>query len=431
MILLRNARLVRRGQVLDGGWLTIADGRISAVGGPGVGGPDVYAESGENAESAETGEFGESVQERFDLAGHFLLPGFVDMHTHGGAGASFGATDPGQARIAAEYHLGQGTTTLLASTVTEQLTELEQQLPVLAELTEQGVLAGIHLEGPFIAAGRCGAHDPDLLRDPEPDVLARLLEAGRGAIRMVTLAPELDHAIEAIRLLVDHGVVPAFGHTDATYAQTWAAIDAGARVATHSFNGMRPIHHREPGPMIAAMERAEVVLEVVNDGVHVHPAMVRHLVNTVGADRVALVSDAMSAAGAPDGRYRLGPMTVVVTGGVARIATLQTGASHSDSHPSGTSGTAAGTAATPVTGSVAGSTITLSQAVRNAVRAVGIPIWQAAEAAALTPARALGIDDRVGSLEPGKDADLVVLDQELAVVGVIRKGRWVCGGPLR
>ena len=394
MILLHNARLVRRGQVVEGGWLTVADGLIAEVGDP---------HQGPASPSLSPSQDGGPGLERIDLAGHYLLPGFVDMHTHGGAGASFGAADADQVQIAADYHLSHGTTTLLASTVTSPLEDLERQLPVLADLTTEGVLAGIHLEGPYLSAARCGAHDPALLRSPEPGELARLLKAGRGAVRMVTLAPELDHALAAIRLLVERGVVPALGHTDATYTQTRDAIDAGARVATHSFNGMRPIDHREPGPMIAVMERDEVVLEVINDGVHVHPAVVRHLFSSVGTRRVALISDAMSAAGAPDGDYQLGPMTVTVTDGVARTPTSADG--------------------TP--GGIAGSTITVWQALRNAVLEVGIPIGQAAVSASLTPARALGLADRIGSLKPGKDADLVVLDQALAVVAVVRKGRFV------
>ncbi|HEV2640293.1 MAG TPA: N-acetylglucosamine-6-phosphate deacetylase [Actinocrinis sp.] len=402
-ILLHNARLVGRAGVAEGGWLAVREGRIAMVGGPGVPVPDASALSA-----------GPDAVEQLDLGGRFVLPGFVDIHTHGGAGASLADPDPAQARIAADHHLSQGTTTLLGSTVTGPLGELEQQLPFLAGLVEAGVLAGIHLEGPFIAAARCGAHEPTLLRAPEPAVLARLLDLGRGTIRMVTLAPELDHAIAAVELLAERGVIAAFGHTDATYAQTSAAIDAGARVATHSFNGMRPVHHREPGPMIAALERDEVFLEVVNDGVHVHPAVVRHLFSSAGADRVTLISDAMSAAGAPDGRYRLGPMTVDVAGGVARVVHAAEGGGEEE------------------IGGIAGSTITLGHAVRNAVREVGLTIEQASTAASLTPARALGLAGRIGSLGPGKDADLVVLDPDLATVGVMCKGVWAVGpGELR
>jgi N-acetylglucosamine-6-phosphate deacetylase len=418
VILLDNARLVRRTGVVEGGWLAVAGGRIVAVGGPDEpvpGSAGAEGSAGEVAAPPADSSDPARIVERHDLGGRFVLPGFVDMHTHGGAGASLADPDPAKVRIAADYHLSQGTTTLLGSTVSAPLTELEQLLPLLADLVDAGVLAGIHLEGPFIAAARCGAHEPSLLRDPEPGALARLLDAARGTVRMVTLAPELDHATAAIELLAGRGVIAAFGHTDATYAQTSAAISAGARVATHAFNGMRPVHHREPGPMIAALERGEVILEVVNDGVHVHPAVVRHLFSSAGADRVALISDAMSAAGAPDGRYRLGPMTVEVTGGIARVAPK----------PDGRGGGSAGGAGSPsAPGGIAGSTITLSQAVRNAVHEVGLSIGQASTAASLTPARALGLADRIGSLEPGKDADLVILDQDLITVGVMHKGKW-------
>ena len=215
---------------------------------------------------------------------------------------------------------------------------------------------------------------------------------------MVTIAPELEHGLDAIRLLTESGVIAAIGHTDATYAQTRTAIELGAPVGTHVFNAMRPVHHREPGPVTALLEQEQVLCEVVNDGLHVHPSVVSLMYAAAGAHRIALITDAMVAAGMGDGEYRLGALTVQVRDGEARL----------------TDGD-----------SLAGSTLTMDRALRNAVRLAGVPLADAAVSASLTPARALGIADRVGSLETGKQADLVVLDEDLAVVSVMQKGAWV------
>ncbi len=384
MPVLRHARLVLPDGVVENGWLCTEGERIAAVGGPAQlpPGPDGTTH---------------------DLTGRYVVPGFVDMHVHGGGGGAFSSGRIDEARGAAAFHLSHGTTTIMASTVTGALPDLERYVAQLAELVEDGELAGIHLEGPFIARSRCGAHDPNLLRDPEPEAVRRLVKAGRGAVRMVTLAPELEHGLEATGLLADAGVVAAIGHTDATYAEANHAIARGARVATHVFNAMRPVHHREPGPVTAALEQDEVFVEVVNDGMHVHPSVVSLVFSAAGAHRTALITDAMQAAGLSDGQYPLGPLTVEVSGGAVRVAGTDT---------------------------LAGSTLTMDNALRNTVLSVGIPIEQAAISASLTPARALGLDDRIGSLEPGKYADLVVLDDELRVVAVMRRGRWVHGTAL-
>lgn len=382
MPVLRHARLVLPDGVVENGWLCTEGEQIAAVGSP-----DQLPPPGPDGTL-------------HDLAGRYVVPGFVDMHVHGGGGGAFSSGRIDEARDAAAFHLGHGTTTIMASTVTGALPDLERYVAELAELVEDGELAGIHLEGPFIARSRCGAHDPNLLRDPDPALVQRLVKAGRGAVRMVTLAPELDGGIESTGLLADAGVIAAFGHTDATYAEANQAIARGARVATHIFNAMRPVHHREPGPVTAALEQDEVFVEVVNDGMHVHPSVVSLVFAAAGAHRTALITDAMQAAGLADGKYPLGPLTVEVTDGAVRVAGTDT---------------------------LAGSTLTMDHALRNTVLSVGIPIELAAVSASLTPARALGIDDKVGTLEPGKYADLVVLDDDLRVVAVMRRGRWVHG----
>jgi N-acetylglucosamine-6-phosphate deacetylase len=321
----------------------------------------------------------------------WILPGFVDIHVHGGGGASFTSGDPDQARAAVAFHARHGTTTMLASLVTAPAEHLRTALAGLSPLVDGGVLVGIHLEGPYLSTVRRGAHDPAHLRDPDLAELTGLLD--QGGVRMVTLAPERAGAIEAIRLLRSRGVLAAVGHTDASYEQTRAAIEAGATVATHLCNGMRPAHHREPGPITALLDAADVVCEQIADGVHLHEGMLRHVVRVAGPDRVALVTDAVAAAGMPDGEYELGGRPVTVSDGVARAAD----------------------------GAIAGSTGTMDAAVRHLIHC-GISIVDAATMAATTPARVLGVDAEVGSVVAGRRADLVLMDDDLRVLDVLWAG---------
>jgi N-acetylglucosamine-6-phosphate deacetylase len=247
------------------------------------------------------------------------VPGFVDIHVHGGGGGPFTTGDLVEARRAVDFHRSRGTTTTLASLVTAPGEELLRSVAILAELVDDGLLAGIHLEGPWLSERRCGAHEVTQLRDPDQEEVRALLKIGPGMIKMITYAPERAGALDAIKITVDHSAVAAVGHTDASYDQTRAAISAGARVATHLFNAMRPVHHREPGPIPALLESPEVVVEIVHDGTHVHPAIYRHVVRSAGSDRIALVTDAMAAAGMSDGTYRLGSLTVEVAAGEARV----------------------------------------------------------------------------------------------------------------
>lgn len=257
--------------------------------------------------------------ERWDLSGHWIVPGFVDLHNHGGGGASFTSGTVDDVLTGIATHRAHGTTTLVASTVTGEMEFLTARAGLLSELTEQGDLAGIHFEGPFISPCRKGAHSEALLRDPHPADVAALLDASRGAARMVTLATELPGGLDSVRLLADRGVIAAVGHTDATYEQTVEAIDAGATVATHLFNAMPPLGHRAPGPIAALLEDERVTVELINDGTHLHPAALELAFHRAGADRVAFITDAMDAAGFGDGRYLLGPLEVDVVDGVARL----------------------------------------------------------------------------------------------------------------
>lgn len=377
MTVLAGGRLVTPDGVLDNGWLQVEGRTITAFGA----GPAPLPVDR-------------------DFTGGWLVPGFVDIHVHGGARASYLSGDPEDAAIVAGLHRGHGTTTTMASLVTAEPEFLARTIAGLADVVADGLLAGIHLEGPFLAPAQCGAHDPALLSDPEPAAVEMLLEAGRGTIRMVTLAPELPHGVDAVRRLSGVGVIAAVGHTDATYEQTRAAIEAGATVATHLFNAMRPLHHREPGPIPAVIEDDRVTVELICDGVHLHPAVVRTAIAAAGTDRIALVTDAMDATGVGDGDYLLGKLKVRVEGGVARLVDG---------------------------GAIAGSTLTMDRAFKFVVQA-GVAVPDAVRMASTTPARLLGLADQVGALRPGLDADLVVLDGEFDLRAVMAKGTWVDAG---
>ena len=360
--MLTNARLIGDADVRVG-WLEIEDGRVVA--------------------------FGDGVQAGVDLGGRYVAPGFVDMHVHGGGGAAF-TDDP---HTVLEFHRRHGTTTCLASLVTAPISELVDQVAALAPLVESGLVAGVHLEGPFLAAGRRGAHNPDLLRAPDAASVTALLDAGQGVVRMVTIAPELPGALDAIARIVASGAVAAIGHTDATYDEACAGLAAGATVGTHLFNAMRPLHHREPGVIFALLD-SDLTCELVLDNVHIHPALAAWVMR-VAAGRIALITDAIAAAGVGDGGYQLGGLDVTVNDGVARL----------------THG-----------GSIAGSTLTQDVALRHAVSA-GVPLPGAVAALTAVPARALGLS--AGTLEPGSRADLVVLSEGLQVDAVMVAGSWI------
>jgi len=323
-----------------------------------------------------------------------LAPGYVDVHSHGGGGAAFGTDDPADVETVLATHRAKGTTTMVASLVTGTIDTLAQQVALLAGFVEDGKLAGIHLEGPWLSAEHKGAHPEHLLCDPSPADVTRLLDAGRGGVRMITLAPERDGALAAIAASVARGCVAAVGHTAAGFETVEAAIDAGATGATHLFNGMPEMTHRTPGPVLALWRDSRVWLELVCDGVHVDPRLIAHVMATAPG-RAVFVTDAMAAAGAQDGDYMLGELAVEVRGGVARLAEG---------------------------GSIAGSTLTLDRAVRTAVGA-GVPVADALRAATVQPARYLGLSG-VGALAPGCRADVVDLDGGLNVTRVMVAGRW-------
>lgn len=378
MTLIHGARKVDAAGVVEDFWVRFEGDAIAATG---IGAPTPYA------------------GERIDAAGRWLAPGFVDLHCHGAGGASF---DDGVAAIqrALAVHRAHGTTRSVISLVANPLEELAASLTGIAELTRRDPLVlGSHLEGPFLAAERKGAHNPAYLLPPSPAALDRLIRAADGTLRQLTLAVELPGAAAAISRLRAAGVRVAVGHTEADQAQAQAAFDAGASLLTHAFNAMRGIHHRDPGPVVAALQDGRVTIELILDGVHVHPDVAR-LVFGAAPGRVALVTDAMAAAGEPDGRYRLGSLDVDVTGGVARLCS-----------------------ADGTLGSIAGSTLTLDGALARAVDVVGLSPVDAVAALTLAPARALGLDTSLGLLQQGYAADAVLLSPDWTVEAVWAAGR--------
>jgi N-acetylglucosamine-6-phosphate deacetylase len=362
-----------------------------------------------------------------------ILPGLVDIHCHGGGGQSFpDAVSVEQAMVAVMEHRRHGTTSLVASLVTDAPETLTRQAALLSQLYVAGELAGIHLEGPFLSKDRAGAQDPAKMQMPNPRLVRRVAKAARGGFAVMTLAPELpgilptdaagagdgagdggtaSGAENVIRALAEAGAVPSFGHTVCTAEEMGLAVGAadaelaraGARfgrmaTATHLFNGMPPVHHRRPGPALEALAQAArgaMVVELIADGVHLDPRTVLDVFAMVGPASVALVTDAMAAAGMPDGQYQLGPAAVTVAGGVARL----------------TEGD-----------SIAGGTAHLIDVVRSAWRDSGVALEDAVAAASLVPARVLGRSLEFGSLAPGRAADLVLADSDLVPVEVYRRG---------
>lgn len=370
---IHSVRLVDDGHITEDAWVRIEDGIVTARG---------------------TGSDWAPADEVIDAVavagvGAVLTPGFIDIHGHGGAGVAY---DDGvdAIRAARDMHRDHGTTRAVISFVTAPLDELERSVALIADLmrTDADIL-GSHLEGPFLDPGHHGAHEPTLLRDPVAADVARLLEAGQGTVRQITIAPERPGGLEAIRLIAESGTAAAVGHTDADAEITAAAFDAGATILTHAFNAMPPIHHRAPGPVLAAAADPRVTLEGIADNVHLHPYVIRLLFDSAPG-RVALVTDAMAAAGSADGHYDLGAVKVTVTDGIARADD---------------------------TGSIAGSTLTQDVALRRTVDA-GVGLAEAVLALTATPAHAIGFGESLGALRSGFVGDAVLLDAELAVRGV-------------
>jgi N-acetylglucosamine-6-phosphate deacetylase len=373
--------------VLRGGRVVTPDGVRCA---------DVVVRAGRIAAIEASGDGAEVV----DLADRWVLPGFIDLHVHGGGGAQCNSADAQDIQQVARFHAQHGTTSLLATTVAAPIDELVPAVRAIrgaavAPAPGAAEVLGAHLEGPFLSPRWPGAMDSAHFLAPDRAILDRLL--ADGGVRIVTLAPELPGAMDLVRALAQANALASLGHTDASYAQVAEAVAAGARSVTHAFNAMRPLHHRRPGVLGAALDIEALACEVICDGVHVDPAVVRLLQRAKGAARTLLVTDAIEAAGLPDGEYHLGQRPISVRGGRATLPGSET---------------------------IAGSTLTMDRALRNVVAFCDVDVASAARMASTTPAQLLGIADRKGVVAPGRDADLVVLDPDLSLAGVLVRGVW-------
>ncbi len=400
--MLQGAIVTDRG-IVEGGLLAIDGDRI------------VYAG---RADHFDVPDFGQAEVDAANIislsAGQMLIPGLIDVHNHGGNGGDFPSGDEASARTAVDFLHRAGTTTLLASMVTASPDDLRQGIGLYAGMTAEGLLAGIHLEGPFLSHARCGAQNPAFLLEPDLDLMYSLIEAGSGTITTMTYAPELPGAADLVDLLTSHGITPSVGHTECdtptaaeSLAQAREGMDStgfdgvsGRPTVTHLFNGMPPMHHRSPGPVAACLRAAkagQAAVELVADGTHLDPETVRTVFELVGAENILLVTDSMAAAGLADGQYMLGPSPVTVTDGVATL---------------------------DATGSIAGGTATLLDVVRHTTDA-GVKFTDALKAATTVPAGVLGLTDEVGALRRGLRADVLIVDAELNLQRVMRAGKWL------
>ncbi len=338
-----------------------------------------------------TGELGSG---GYDASGCYVVPGFVDIHSHGAMDRDFSDGDPGAIEVLAAYYARNGVTSFLATTMTLKEPELTRAMHCVRDSRPTGAArcAGVHLEGPFLSYAKRGAQNPDNLHAPDTGMFGRLNEASGGAVRLVTVAPEVEGAGEFISQ-VSKACTVSLGHTEVDYETAMAAYGRGAGHATHLFNAMPPIHHRKPGLIGAAFDSGATA-ELICDGLHVHPSAVR-MAFSLFAGRLALISDSLRCAGMPDGEYELGGLPIRLSGGVARL----------------------------LDGTIAGSCISVGEAVRRAV-SFGIPLESAVGAATAVPARAAGLDD-CGELSPGKRADITILDQDLNVKDVFVGGKLV------
>ena len=377
---LSGGRIVAGGRVLDPGYVVVSGDRIVDVGAgrPPGDGPTV------------------------DLGGRWLLPGYIDLHVHGGGGGSLTGPDRDEHLAATRYHGTHGTTSLLATTVSSSREHLVRSVGALRETmrgpVEGARILGLNMEGPYLSVECRGAHDPTLVRDPDLDEFAHLVQVADGTLRVVTVAPERPRAAELIAAVRAAGAVVSIGHTAAPYDVALSAVDRGALLVTHIFNGMHPLHHRSPGMVGAALNSPDLTCEVIADGMHVDPAVVRMLVRAKGVRRVALITDCMHAAGLPEGDYDMGEGRFIsVVDGLAKVKGTDT---------------------------IAGSTLTMEQAVKNVVRFAGVSVVDASWMASTNQARLLGLPGVTGRIVTGGLADLVVLDEELSVRATMVGGAW-------
>jgi N-acetylglucosamine-6-phosphate deacetylase len=374
---LQGAQLVDASFELPAGDLTIDGARIQAVGAP-AGTPGTV----------------------IDATGMIVMPGFIDVHTHGGGGYNLHTVSAEEIQAYARWAPATGVTSFLIGVVgvPTALPEAQLQAAAAAIDTWKGGAEplGLHLEGPYISVKRRGAHMTSWLRLPDAGELERVLALAGGHLRLMTLAPELPGAAAMIRRLLEAGITVSMGHTDATYEQAQDAILLGVTHATHCCNAMRPLHHRDPGPLAAIAQAPQVFGELIADGVHVHPAMMAILVKILGPARTIVITDALSAAGlAEDTRFDFAGQPAQLIHGAARLAD----------------------------GTITGSVLTMDRALRNVVQMTGVSLQEAVGMLTQNPAQAARVASRKGRVQAGYDADLVILDSTLALQATICQGR--------
>ena len=339
--------------------------------------------------------------DEYQLPGLYLAPGFFDVHVHGGVGVQFGATDDPARELAtySERVVCTGTCAYLCSIAAPSADELIAKVTSFVPALEREYLGalplGLHLEGPYLNPERKGAFNPAWLRPPDLDETAALIEAGRGWIRQVTIAPELPDADQVAKFYSDAGVTVALGHSNTTYSAAREALQGDYRHVTHTFNAQRGFHHREPGVLGAVLASDDITAELIADNVHVHPGAMRVLLRCLGTERVVLVTDAMAAAGLPDGEYDL----------LGNIVTVQDGR------------------ATLPNGTIASSTAGMNDCVRNVNQLLDVPLYAAVQMASAVPSQAMGVSDRIGSLAIGQPANLVVFDDQVDIALTIVSGQ--------
>ncbi len=389
-LLLYNARILTSKQVIDGGWLRIEQQTIMELG---------YGDPPQDLLHSVS-------MMSINVEGHWLAPGFIDMHVHGADGADVMDGTVEALVTIGQFHARHGTTAWLPTTLTAPLTALQKSVSAVATMYQEqyrlsGVqgaasVLGIHLEGPFVSSDKAGAQNPRYISAPNLITLEQLVNTAPSIIKKITLAPELPGILPLISWLTQRNVIVSLGHSDATFQETMKGIEAGATHATHLFNAMRGLHHRDGGVVGACLYADAIVCELIADGYHVSPEVMSLALRLKGPDHIALITDAISATGKPEGKYQLGGLDITVMGDRSVLA---------DGH------------------TLAGSTLTMDQAVRTMVQRVGVSLQDAVVMASTTPARELGLADRKGRLAIGFDADLVVLNESLQVAKTFVLGR--------
>ena len=339
--------------------------------------------------------------EIIDAGEGFIVPGFIDMHVHGGGGFDIMDGKYEAVQQVAAAHSRFGTTAFLPTTMTMSKDKIIESLKSVKKAFVKGTgtaeILGVHLEGPYINSERKGAQKKEDIKNPSIEEFLEFNLASGNLIRLVTIAPEMPGAIELIHWLSKHKIIASVGHSNATYEQAQKSIRAGLNHVTHTFNAMRGLDNHEPGVVGAALSSPGLTVEMIADGVHLHPAVMKILTRVKGAEKIVLITDAIRATSMPEGTYDLGGQDVIVTDGQARLKD----------------------------GTLAGSILTMDKAVRNMISMVGVSLSEAIQMATINPARCLGVQDRKGSLAAGKDADIIILDKELKVKLTMVKGKTV------